>query len=525
MREDRVAIYMRLSSADEDTGKGKDESNSIINQRGLIHGFLDQSEELSGIPRQEFIDDGYSGTNTNRPAFQNMIAQIREGRFTICISKDFSRMNRDYLEMGDYLECLFPFLRVRYISINDNYDSNDYLGTTGGLDVVMRNLVYDAYSKDLSYKVRSGKLQSAKKGRRISGSPCFGYMEDHVNRGMDIIDPEASRIVRKIFDAAINGMPPAKIADMLNQEAVPTPAQYYCMKHPDSKRFSGRSAKQPWNYLTVEPILTRYAYAGASVVMVRRVIAPCKDKRVVRPKDEWVIVPGMHEAIVTEEEFEKAQGAIQRRKHKAKQDAVFPLKSLMICGSCRRKLIRSSKPGNNRALFCKYTRDHNNKGGREIGRQREERLNQIVFNEIMNMIDLMEEKKKEHDTSSPLEELDGKLEKIRKDAEKIRDNIMKQYEEYVCERIGKAEFLSRKASMEEELETLDHEKSRLESEMRSCALDVNSELVKNCRTFRNEKELTYDMAHAFIDKIIVYPENIIDIKWKFQDCFTNYSDG
>ena len=102
---------------------------------------------------------------------------------------------------------------------------------------------------------------------------------------------------------------------------------------------------------------------------------------------------------------------------------------------------------------------------------------------------------------------------------------MKQYEEYVCERIGKAEFLSRKASMEEELETLDHEKSRLESEMRSCALDVNSELVKNCRTFRNEKELTYDMAHAFIDKIIVYPENIIDIKWKFQDCFTNYSDG
>ena len=106
MYEDRIALYIRLSSADEDTGRKKDESNSIVNQRSLIHSFLDKSEELSDIPRREFVDDGYSGTNTNRPAFQEMIRLIRDGQFNICISKDFSRMCRDYLEMGDYLECL-----------------------------------------------------------------------------------------------------------------------------------------------------------------------------------------------------------------------------------------------------------------------------------------------------------------------------------------------------------------------------------------------------------------------------------
>ena len=149
MNDVRIAIYIRLSMADEETGKSRDESNSIIHQRMLIHHFLDTHPTLSGYPRTEFVDDGFSGTNTDRPAFQRMIAMIKTGQYNLCITKDFSRFARDYIEMGDYLECLFPFLHVRYISINDGYDSDDYKGTTGGLDVVMRSIVYAAYSRDL----------------------------------------------------------------------------------------------------------------------------------------------------------------------------------------------------------------------------------------------------------------------------------------------------------------------------------------------------------------------------------------
>ncbi len=141
MSEPRIAIYIRLSSADEETGKKKDESNSVVNQRSLIHAYLDKHSEFANAVRREFVDDGFSWTNTDRPAFQEMVKQIRDGRFNTCITKDFSRFSRDYIEMGDYLECLFPFLKIRYISINDNYDSADYKGTTGGLDVVLRNIV------------------------------------------------------------------------------------------------------------------------------------------------------------------------------------------------------------------------------------------------------------------------------------------------------------------------------------------------------------------------------------------------
>ena len=126
MPDMRIAVYIRLSNADEETGRGKDESNSVINQRSLIHHFLDSHPELSSYPRTEFVDDGFSGTNMDRPAFQRMVRAIRDGRFNCCITKDFSRFARDYVEMGDYLEQLFPLLKVRYISINDGYDSCDY---------------------------------------------------------------------------------------------------------------------------------------------------------------------------------------------------------------------------------------------------------------------------------------------------------------------------------------------------------------------------------------------------------------
>ena len=242
MENTRIAIYIRLSMADEETGKGKSESNSIINQRNLIHRFLDNHRELSAYPRTEFVDDGFTGTNTDRPAFQKMVEAIREGKFSICITKDFSRFSRDYIEMGDYLECLFPFLGVRYISINDGYDSDEYKGTTGGVDVVMRAIVYDAYSKDLSVKAKTGKMQGMKKGHRM-GMPSYGYMPDPDKRAKNVIDPEAAAVVRRIFEAAMKGMGTGEIAKMLNDDGVPAPSAYYRSKYPESRKFGSVSGK------------------------------------------------------------------------------------------------------------------------------------------------------------------------------------------------------------------------------------------------------------------------------------------
>ena len=164
-----IGKYIRLSQEDRDLGDDKAVSNSILHQKDLIQNYIKNNPELAGCPQYEFFDDGYTGRNFERPAFEKLLEKIRAGEINCVIVKDFSRFGRDYIELGDYLERIFPFLGVRFISVNDGYDSNDYKGTTGGLDVVMKNIVYDYYSKDLSVKVTTAKKQKMKKANTLEG--------------------------------------------------------------------------------------------------------------------------------------------------------------------------------------------------------------------------------------------------------------------------------------------------------------------------------------------------------------------
>lgn len=211
----------------------------------------------------------------------------------VILSKDFSRFSRDYVEIGECFEYLFPYLGVRYISINDGYDSNDYKGTTGTIDVVMRAIMYDAYSKDLSLKSKTGRIQSWKKGRRSCGHPDYGYVIDPNRRAMDIIDPEAAAVVRRIFDSAIAGMPTGDIATMLNKENITTPSMYFRQKNQNSKKYGTVSKKQHWTCNSVYVILTRYTYTGAVVGGRRERIAPCQPSMVTKKREDWIIIPNI----------------------------------------------------------------------------------------------------------------------------------------------------------------------------------------------------------------------------------------
>ena len=196
-KEYNIGIYIRLSMADEDTGYGsKAESDSIGNQRMLINRFLDNHPELSHCQRSEFADDGYTGTNFHRPQFTQMMEKVKRGEINLICVKDFSRFSRDYIETGNYLECTFPFMGVRFISINDGYDSDDYKGTTGGLEVVMRSIIYAAYSKDLSVKTTSAKIQMMKQGKYVGGYAPYGYVLHPTIRNKLAVDPEAADVIR-----------------------------------------------------------------------------------------------------------------------------------------------------------------------------------------------------------------------------------------------------------------------------------------------------------------------------------------
>ncbi|MBQ8085196.1 MAG: recombinase family protein [Lachnospiraceae bacterium] len=521
MEDVRIAIYIRLSNADEDTGHDKDESNSVVNQRSLINSFLDNHKELSGYPRTEFIDDGFTGTNMDRPAFQRMISQIRSGKYNVCITKDFSRFARDYIEMGDYIECIFPFLNVRYISINDNYDSVDYKGTTGGLDVVMRSIVYAAYSRDLSIKSKTGRKQNMKKGRRVGGFPGYGYKLDPNNTSMDIIDPEAAKVVRRIFDEAIEGKSVGMIAKSLNDDNIMPPAEYFRVHNPELKKYKKTYHKKSvWTYYSVYYILKRYTYTGASVGGTIEQKAPLSKQMNYKSMDDWIIVPDMHEAIISVEEYNKAQEVIEKKNRKKREVRDYPLKRLLICGNCGRVMKY-----NNRIMkyHCVYFQNGGLEDCRKVRTIKEDKLVQIVLGAIKDFIkyanvnvDIRQKKwNKGHSKIVNIQ--------VTKDTlEVMKNRKFKEYEKYVSGKCDKESYLKAKADIDKQISEL---QMSLKEPMVAVEHDDQeeeyniAELSSVCRRFAEADELTHDMAKAFVDNIIVYPDNRLEIKWRFNDCF------
>ena len=187
-RKHCIAVYIRLSMEDLDLSSGeKDESFSIANQRNYIMAYLKQKEEFRDAKIREFVDDGHSGTNFQRPAVQEMLQLSRQGEIDCIVVKDLSRFGRNYLEVGDYLEQIFPFLGIRFVSINDGYDSRDFSGQTGGMDIAFKNFIYEMYSRDLSEKVKSGVTTCMKRGEYHSGCMVYGYEKAEDGRGMAVL--------------------------------------------------------------------------------------------------------------------------------------------------------------------------------------------------------------------------------------------------------------------------------------------------------------------------------------------------
>lgn len=223
-----IGTYYRLSLADEDVGTDKTESNSIQGQRGLVEGYIMARPELATEPRQEYVDDGYSGTSTSRPAFQRLIQDAQDGKVKTIIVKDFSRFARDYIEAGDYMERIFPLLGVRFISVNDGYDSGMQIrNDVCGLEVAIKNIINASYSRDLSAKIAAADHVMQKKGMYLGGYRPFGFLPDPSDCHKLILDPVASRYVRLIFELALQGNRTGTIAKILNEKQIPTPAAYH----------------------------------------------------------------------------------------------------------------------------------------------------------------------------------------------------------------------------------------------------------------------------------------------------------
>ena len=525
-----IGIYIRLSMADEDTGNGsKAESDSIGNQRMLINRYLDNHPTLSKYPRLEFADDGYTGTNFHRPQFAAMMEKVRHGEINLICVKDFSRFSRDYIETGNYLECTFPFMGVRFISINDGYDSDDYKGTTGGLEVVMRSIIYAAYSKDLSVKTTTAKIQMMKQGKYVGGYAPYGYVLHPEIRNKLKLDPEAAEVVRRVFDEALEGRNTSQIALGLNDDNIPTPGQYFKGKHPDKKKFTYMSDKISWTASMVYKIIINYVYTGATVGRRQKSSGVGSRKRIRLEQEDWIVVEGMHEAIVSKEEFELAQAVIRGGVKKPKRNPhYYPLKGLVCCGNCKRALTRR-KNRNVRGYFYQCTHSTNDRDTEcPVGeRYSEAWLENAAYNAIGQMLSLAEKKAvKNHEISkrrkSAISECADTIRNLQKQSEQLKAVKLRLYEKYTSGSIAKSEYLKRKAEADakmaenEEAIRKGHERMQELDSEHPCS-DERLDAVLG--EYQKNEGLTYELAHALIDAIYVHGQDSVEIVWKFKDIF------
>ena len=315
-----AALYIRLSKEDESEGP----SQSVQNQESLLREFV-QQHRLSVY--DTYIDDGWSGTSFDRPAFQRMIADIEAKKVNMVITKDLSRLGRDYIMTGHYMERYFPEHRVRYISLLDGIDT--VVDSTANDITPFRAIMNDMYAKDISKKIKSVKRDKQRKGQFIGGKPMYGYKMHPTEKNKIVIDEEVAPIVRRIFALALSGMSCRNIATLLNQEGVPTPATYANLPVARPGPYTGL-----WSSERISDMLQNETYLG-NMVQGRSVKISYKSKKCLKQDPaNWVVVEGTHEPLVDAETFRKVRMLVNSRKHTRSRTYDFLLKGLIFCHEC-----------------------------------------------------------------------------------------------------------------------------------------------------------------------------------------------
>lgn len=336
----KVAIYCRLSREDE----GVHQSESIINQRDFLERYVnEQGWQLHGV----YIDDGYSGTNFERPDFKRLIEDIDKG-VNIIITKDLSRLGRDYITTGYYLEKFFPEKRVRYIAVNDGIDT--FMKTAGNDISPFKSVINDLYARDISNKVRNAFDTKRKSGKFIGAFPPYGYKKDPKDKNKLIIDEETAPVVERIFHMYLNGYGPSKIAHLFNQEGVITPTKY----KEGISNFSGNMKVDLWNHNTVRVILKNPTYMGSMRQNTHSKLNYKSNKLLSVPKEYWVIVEGTHEAIIDKVVFETVQNKIRltSNTHYQGNGRTRLFSGLVFCGDCGAYMTPQAKNKTGVFMIC-----------------------------------------------------------------------------------------------------------------------------------------------------------------------------
>lgn len=510
-----VAVYIRLSREDGD----KEESDSVGNQRKLIKEYIAKKEDF--MIYDTYIDDGYSGTNFDRPSFQRMIVDIEDGKVNCVIVKDLSRFGRDYIETGRYLERIFPELGVRFISITDNIDS---MKQAYDMLLPIKNIFNEQYARDISRKIQATMKSKQKAGEFIGAFTSYGYKKSPVNKNKLVIDDYAADVVRRIFSLYIQGYGKQKIAKMLNEEGILCPAEYKKVNGGNYKNGNRLESTTYWSYSTINSILHREMYVGNMVQGTKHQRMRSKQKKV--PKEDWIIVKDTHEPIIDKETWEKAQSLLTKRTREMDLETnknIFA--GFVKCGDCGRSMVKNMwrcKDGSRSySLYC-GTYKRNGKQYCTPHALPMKVLEQIVLRDLKQMIHSVDNLKElvqsqSFATSKVKRNADTELNKIKAELERVTKLRKSIYEDYKEELISKEEFLSYREDYLKKEELYSKQIEALEEKKKG---DISKNVfetpwLKRLLELRDIESLDREIVVEMISEIKVYENRKIKIVYNF----------
>ncbi len=513
--------YLRLSKEDGDDDSGSVESQSIGSQRMCVreykitHGLTGQFEEI--------VDDGYSGTHFERPGIKKILKLVELGKVQTIIVRDLSRFARNYLEAGYYLEYVFPEYDVRFISINDGYDSAEYSDASAGLHIAIKNLVNQMYSRDISMKIKSTVDLKKMNGEFVYGTAPYGYKKGEV-RNTIVVDDVAALIVKRIFNMACQGTTVTQIARILNGESVPTPSM-----HLSAVRSKNYKIRTVWTFESVRNIIINRIYTGDTEPFKSHVVKLGSDRVKMIPCEERFVIENTHEAIISRETYFQAQRIFRNTAKKSPRKGTSSiLNSYLVCGCCGNRLVKGKVQ--NKSFLCATARYVPNSRCEQI-RVNEALMKEVLLRSIQRQCMMMDSHIKSvravaKQKGSEADRVKTKMKFQKRSLEGILTAKMELYESYVSGQCSKDEYLEKKVELNEKEQNTRAEIALSEDILSKITEDSSSaEILTNeeelIAKYATVSELDANLMRELIKTVTVYPDGNINIVWNFKNIFEN----
>lgn len=524
-----AAIYLRLSQEDGDISvSDKSESNSISTQRDLIHAFLQKQPNIEYVT--EFCDDGYTGTNFDRPGFEKMMAAVRQKEIDCIVVKDLSRFGRDYIESGKYIQKIFPMLGIRFIAINDHYDSADTENRSNDFVLPFKNLINDSYCRDISIKSRTNLEVKRRNGEFVGNFAVYGYMRSPDDRHKLIVDEEAATIVRNIFNWKQEGWNAQQIANHLNKLHVPSPMEYKKKCGQNFRTSFKTKTTAEWSAVAILRILKNAVYTG--VLEQGKTTTPNYKVKVRVYKDEakWARVENTHEAIITPAQFELVQTVLGMDTCRAENnDEIYPFSGMIYCADCQNPMVhRTATSAGKKYHYYVCSGNKRDKNSCTTHNIKCDLVEEVVLATVqahinmaididnaMNQVDALDWEQRE------LRKLGSQIAALELDVEKYSRIKLELYEDLKGGLIDKDEYHSFKEDYDARIDSIKRQVSNLVGQRNA----INSGMTTaqgwfaQFRQYENIEKLTRIAIVSLIERVEINDNKDIHVKFRHADQF------